>query len=94
MQTPPNRGIYPAGLSITVKLSNAVPKTAEAEQQFRTPCNATRQVVKLTKRKSLTQTVFVHQNLPRLWLRPILETGALMSRLSFVPSSICFIGVP
>jgi hypothetical protein len=32
--------------------TNAVPKTAEAKQQTRTPCNAAQQVVKLVKMQS------------------------------------------
>src|SRR5690242_4669842 len=89
----PSRGIYPAQPQNT-KILNAMPKTAEAEQQTKTPCNATQQVVKLIK----TQNVIMYnvvklQTLStNIYLRPILDTGALMSRLSF--SSICFIGVP
>ena len=97
MRTPPNRGINPAEPIQTNQ--DAMPETAEAEQQTRTPMqcrSASRKANQVQMSSSRKYPTHQTLPLPRLWLRliPILETGALMSRLSFVPSNICFIGVP
>jgi hypothetical protein len=52
----PNRGIYPAEPPKTQQ-PNAMPETAEAEQQTKTPCDAAQQVVKLIK----TQKVVIQK---------------------------------